>query len=144
MWEPYVNLDLEKLLGSLGVEVVRSAYISDWINENILYNPSRLFRKMRFKRAAKPYLSCFVGGHGWESVGDTILFAEKKFDGIIHILPFTCTPEIVAQSILTNVSRDYKIPILTLSLDEHSGQAGFLTRVEAFIDMVRERKRAIV
>ncbi|MDO9535923.1 MAG: CoA protein activase [Bacillota bacterium] len=144
MWEPYVNLDLEKTLGSMGVEVVRSAYISDWINENILYNPSCILRKMRFKRAAKPYLSSFVGGHGWESVGETILFAERKFDGIIHVLPFTCMPEIIAQSILGSVSRDYKIPILTLSLDEHSGQAGFLTRVEAFIDMVREKKRAIV
>ncbi|GFP22301.1 hypothetical protein HKBW3S06_01528, partial [Candidatus Hakubella thermalkaliphila] len=38
------------------------------------------------------------------------------------------------------VSRDYNIPVLNISLDEHSGEAGFLTRVEAFIDLLERRR----
>jgi predicted nucleotide-binding protein (sugar kinase/HSP70/actin superfamily) len=141
MWEPYVNLDLEKALGGMGVEVIRSAYLSDWICDNVLFNPRHMLRRIKFKKAAKPYLNCFIGGHGWESVGESVLYARKKIDGIIHVLPFTCMPEIVAQSILPAVSRDYHLPVLTLSLDEHSAQAGFLTRIEAFVDLIRERKQ---
>ena len=51
-------------------------------------------------------------------------------DGIVHILPFTCMPEIVAQSILPLVSRDYQLPILTMVVDEHTGIAGVRTRLE--------------
>jgi predicted nucleotide-binding protein (sugar kinase/HSP70/actin superfamily) len=47
----------------------------------------------------------------------------------------------MARTILDTVSRDYDIPVLNISLDEHSGEAGFLTRVEAFIDLL-ERRRA--
>lgn len=141
MWEPYVNLDLEKTLGGMGVEAIRSAYPSDWICENVLFNPRHMLRRLIFKKAARPYLNCFVGGHGWESVGESVLYARKKIDGVIHVLPFTCMPEIVAQSILPSVSRDYKLSVLTLSLDEHSAQAGLLTRIEAFVDLIREKKQ---
>ena len=145
MWEPYVNLNLEKVLGGMGVEVIRSAYLSDWICDNVLISPRHLLRRIKFKKAARPYLNCFVGGHGWESVGDSIIYARNNLaDGVVHILPFTCTPEIVAQSILPAVSRDYRLPILTFSLDEHSAQAGFQTRIEAFVDLIREKKQGAV
>ena len=50
-------------------------------------------------------------------------------------------PEIVAQSILPKVSEHYGVPILTLVVDELTGEAGYQTRVEAFVDMVKRRKR---
>ena len=49
-------------------------------------------------------------------------------------------PEIVAQSILPSISRDYEIPILTIIIDEHSGQAGLITRLEAFIDLLQWKR----
>ena len=49
-------------------------------------------------------------------------------------------PEIVAKSILKTVERDIKIPIMTLVVDEMTGEAGFLTRLEAFIDLISRRK----
>jgi predicted nucleotide-binding protein (sugar kinase/HSP70/actin superfamily) len=56
-------------------------------------------------------------------------------------MPFTCMPEIVAQGILTRVSRDLSFPVLTLIIDEHTGEAGINTRLEAFVDLLRARKR---
>ncbi|MEG3070657.1 MAG: hypothetical protein RQM92_07405 [Candidatus Syntrophopropionicum ammoniitolerans] len=32
------------------------------------------------------------------------------------------------------------IPFMTLMIDEHTGEAGMTTRLEAFVDMVRRRK----
>ena len=134
--EPYANLQLEKTLGEMGVEVERSAYLSDWIKEHLILNTLHLPSGVKTKMAAASYLNHFVGGHGRESVGDTVRYARRGYDGVIHILPFTCTPEIVAKSILPTVSREYGIPVLSISLDEQSGEAGFRTRLEAFIDLL--------
>ena len=34
-----------------------------------------------------------------------------------------------------------EIPILTLIMDEQTGKAGYITRLEAFTDLMRRRKR---
>ncbi|HHX73483.1 MAG TPA: CoA protein activase [Firmicutes bacterium] len=138
--EPYANLQVEKLLGEMGVEVKRAVYLSDWIKEHVFLSSFYLPGGQPVKKAAAPYLAHFVGGHGRESLGETVLFAREGFDGVIHILPFTCTPEIVAQSILPEVSRREGIPYLSIPLDEQSGEAGFITRLEAFIDLLRQRR----
>ncbi|MDW7652023.1 MAG: CoA protein activase [Bacillota bacterium] len=138
--EPYANLDLEKTLGEMGVEVDRSIYISHWIKEHLVLSSLGLKGSRDTKKAAAMYLNHFVGGHGWESVGDTVRYARRGYDGVVHILPFTCTPEIVAQSILPTVSREQGIPVISFSMDEQSGQAGFVTRLEAFLDLLQQRK----
>jgi predicted nucleotide-binding protein (sugar kinase/HSP70/actin superfamily) len=138
--EPYANLQIEKVLGEMGVEVDRSIYISHWIKEHLVLSSLGLKGSKTTKKAAKPYLNHFVGGHGWETIGDTVLYARRGFDGVIHVLPFTCTPEIVAQSILPTVSREQGIPVMSFSMDEQSGEAGFVTRLEAFLDLLGQRK----
>ena len=34
-----------------------------------------------------------------------------------------------------------EIPILPLIMDEQTGKAGYITRLEAFVDLMRRRKR---
>jgi len=138
--EPMVNLQLEKLLGERGVEVDRSIYLSHWIKSNLILKNLGLSLDKAIIQAARPYLSHFVGGHGQESVGETVLYARHGFDGVIHLSPFTCMPEIVAQSILSKVSQEMDIPVLSLSLDEHAGEAGLITRVEAFLELLARRR----
>jgi len=54
-------------------------------------------------------------------------------------------PEIVAEAILPGVSTAMGIPVLTLIIDEHSGEAGILTRLEAFVDLLayNQEKRKV-
>ena len=138
--EPFVNLNIEKQLGELGVEVHRNIYITDWVRENLL--PSFLKPKdcKNILKLAEPYINCFLGGHGQESIAQIVNFSKKGFDGVIHLLPFTCMPEIVAKSAIPRVSQKFKIPVMTIVLDEHSAEAGFRTRLEAFIDMICHSK----
>lgn len=139
--EPFANLEVERVLGEMGVEVERSLYLSDWIREHLFLSSLRLKGGLATKKAAAPYLNNMVGGHGWESIGNTVRYAQRGYDGVIHILPFTCTPEIVAQSILPAVSQEQGIPVLSLSLDEQSGEAGIRTRLEAFLDLLQQRRK---
>ena len=138
--EPKVNLEFEKRLGRMGVEVHRSLYLSDWVCEHLLPEPRAKLHARKVKRAAEPYLRGHVGGHGLETIGHSVLYANEGMDGIIQVLPLTCMPEIVAQSILPTISKDFSIPIMTLILDEHSGEAGLQTRLEAFADMLQTRQ----
>ncbi|MGI5860224.1 MAG: CoA protein activase [Tepidanaerobacteraceae bacterium] len=138
--EPFVNLNIEKQLGELGVEVSRNIYITDWVRENLL--PAFLKPKDHTKmlQLAQPFINCFIGGHGQESVAQIVNFSKKGFDGVIHLLPFTCMPEIVAKSAIPRVSQQYCIPVMTVILDEHSAETGFRTRLEAFTDMICHNK----
>ncbi|MGI6330215.1 MAG: CoA protein activase [Zhaonellaceae bacterium] len=140
--EPFSNLYIEKKLGKMGVEVTRSIYLSQWINEHLLGGLLNLKRLANYSELAKPFLNHFVGGHGRETVGGVVDFAKQGFDGVIQIGPLTCMPEIVAQSILPSVSEAYGIPVMTIYLDEQSGEAGLVTRLEAFVDMIRYKKES--
>ncbi len=135
--EPYVNLHIEEKLGALGVETHRTMFLGHWILDHVL---RRIDRKP-YLNAADPYLGAMIGGHGQETVGQAVLYARQGLDGVIQVAPFTCMPEIVAESILPVVSEKENIPILSLFFDEHSGEAGIQTRLEAFVDLVRARKR---
>ena len=140
--DPYTNQEIEKTLGDLGLEVQRQIFFSDWL-EHVL-QPSLFYRKEshreRCVRFAKNYMKRAIGGECIETVGDTVFAAQNGIDGIIHIMPFSCMPEIVAQNILPKVSKQEGIPILELVLDEQTGKAGNLTRIEAFADLVKRKK----
>lgn len=140
MLEPFVNLDIEKQLGRLGVEVERSIYLSEWINDHLFMGLLKIKGSKEARENAPPYINHFVGGHGQETVGSTVMFANQKYDGVIQVQPFTCMPEIVAESILPTVSRDHGIPTFYLIVDEHSGDAGVQTRLEAFVDLLARKK----
>lgn len=135
--DPYTSLGIEEELGRLGVEVDRSIYLSGWVSKHILQGLVPGYRSLKsYPGYAKPYLPHFVGGHGLETVGAAVKFAQEGFDGIIQIFPLTCMPEIVAAGVLPKVQERYKVPIMTLIVDEHTGQAGMQTRLEAFVDMI--------
>ena len=142
--DSFANLDVERRLGELGVEVHRFLSMGGWVRANLFPRFLRPREEAEMVRLARPYLNHFVGGHGVESVGGTVLYSEMGYDGVVQILPFTCMPEIVAQSILRNVSAEMGIPVLTLSLDEHTAEAGIQTRLEAFVDLLSRQKRGKV
>jgi len=136
--EPASNLEIEETLGSLGVEIERSMFLTGWTRDNTWNETTE---GITVKEAASPYLPELIGGHGRDSIGNTVLYAKRGFDGMIQLAPFTCIPEIVARSILTKVSKDYNIPVLTFFLDEQTGKAGMTTRLEAFVDLLRRKKQ---
>jgi predicted nucleotide-binding protein (sugar kinase/HSP70/actin superfamily) len=138
--EPQVNFTIEKLLGTMGVVVERTIYFTDWVREQLImsiFNPN--WRAPLF-RLARPYLNHFVGGHGLETVAHTVQAAREQADGVVHLAPFTCMPEIIAMQVLPRVSRDLDIPVLSLIIDEHAAEAGVQTRLEAFIDLLFYRR----
>ncbi|MFC2024559.1 acyl-CoA dehydratase activase-related protein [Chloroflexota bacterium] len=137
--EPFSNMQIETELGKLGVEVQRTVSLWDFIGG---FNPfARLFglgERFKSQRAARPYLAHHVGGDGLQSVGEKVLHAED-WDGLVHLEPFGCLPEIMARNIMPSTREE--LSVLNIVFDEHTGKAGIVSRLEAFVDMIRSRKR---
>jgi predicted nucleotide-binding protein (sugar kinase/HSP70/actin superfamily) len=127
------NHDLESKLGAYGVEVVRSWYLSDWITHCFL-PPRRMLREV------KQYLKHAVGGHERDSIGHILEYQRLGCDGIIHLMPFGCMPELITQTVIPNLALDLDCPILSLSLDEQSGWINYQIRLEAFVELLWNRK----
>lgn len=141
--DKFSNQDIVKELGKMGVETRKSLTVSGFLKDAII---PKLFRKgethlQRANRLAKPYLMRDIGGDALECVSDVAYANERGIDGIIHISPFTCMPEIMSQNIFPAMRENCDIPILPLIMDEQTGKAGYLTRLEAFVDLMRRRKR---
>ncbi len=140
--EPFSNQFIEKELGRMGVQTKRTLTISSFVKDAII---PKAFKKgethlERAFRMAKPYLMRDIGGDALESVSDVAYANERGVDGIIHVSPFTCMPEIMSQNIFPTMRENCEIPILTLIMDEQTGRAGYITRLEAFVDLMKRRK----
>lgn len=139
MLETGVNGDLIRRLGRMGVEVCPTMLLGDYVGTHILKDRAALRRSAAVIAAASPFLGHYVGGHGIKSVGHTVAMGRNGFAGIVHVFPFTCMPEVIAKNILPGVSEKEGIPVLSLAFDEQTGEAGTLTRLEAFVDLLRYR-----
>lgn len=141
--DTFANQNIERELGKMGVHTKRTLTVSSFLKDAII---PKIFKKgethlERAFRMAKPYLSRDIGGDALECISDVAYANERGIDGIIHISPFTCMPEIMSQNIFPAMREDVDIPILPLIMDEQTGKAGYITRLEAFVDLMRRRKR---
>ena len=67
---------------------------------------------------------------------------DDKIDGIITLTAFGCGPDSLMLEDIRRKAKNFNKPLLNLTIDEHTGEAGFITRLEAFCDMLYRNKRA--
>ncbi len=138
MIEPFSNLYIEEKLAGLGVCTKRFLTPSWWVKD-LLLKPVRLNSPL-VRAASKKYLPCEIGGHAKESIAHTVRSAFAGFDGAIQVFPLGCMPEIVTKSVLPSLQEELQFPVLTLIVDEITGEAGYMTRIEAFVDMLESKR----
>ena len=137
--EPFLNMNLEQQLGYMGVEVERWFWLSKSLSFPILERVRHRSEIQAREEEVGRYLGRDVGGFALPSLKEAVTFVQAGIDGLIHLAPFNCTPEIVAASALSRLARDHDVPLLSLSFDEQSGEAGLVTRLEAFVDLLERR-----
>lgn len=122
VYDSFVNMELVSKLHKIGVGVITEEYIGeDFIDKEV---------KTLFKR---PFWTFTRNCYGFSSYVGT----NKKVQGIIYLSSFACGTDSVTIEFIKD--RLPKFPILVLKIDEHSGEAGFDTRIEAFVDMLQRR-----
>lgn len=130
--EPFSNYFVEKELAKKSIQVTRFITIT-YLFQN---HP----KEKELIRNCGKYLKYAIGSDGTDSVARTKQLAEAGYDGVIHVKPFGCTPEVNAMPILQNISKDYKMPVLYFSFDSQTSETGIKTRLEAFHDMLMMKK----
>ncbi len=78
-------------------------------------------------------------------VGSAMHWLNSKIvDGIVYLLAFACGPDSMIQVLLEDeASKARQTPLMSVVLDEHSGEAGIVTRLEAFLDMIQYKKMKV-
>ena len=87
-----------------------------------------------------------TGGAYWtyeeEVVGAGGHYLQNGADGVIGIMAFGCGPDSLMMDTVRRQSARLKAtPFMCLTLEEHTAEAGVVTRLEAFTDMIYRKKR---
>jgi predicted nucleotide-binding protein (sugar kinase/HSP70/actin superfamily) len=95
------------------------------------------------ERACGRYPKKLFWSYGKNLLGSGLAMLEYGMvDGLILLTSFGCGIDSFIDELLQRANqREFRIPQTTITLDEHTGQAGFDTRLEAFIDMMEWRGR---
>ncbi|MGI5840016.1 MAG: acyl-CoA dehydratase activase-related protein [bacterium] len=82
---------------------------------------------------------------GKRNLGAAYYFLDNGgVDGIIHLAAFGCGPDsLVGELVELRARKQTDVPFMLLNIDEHTGEAGLDTRLEAFLDMIRLRRDAV-
>lgn len=131
--EPYASYFLEMELAHMNIEVKRFTNVT-----YLLYQ--KKLREKKMLRKIKNYCKYTLGADGMDNVYRSKYLIDKGYDGIIHIKPFGCTPEIGAIPIIRKVCSEAGMPIIFFSFDSQTSETGIKTRLEAFYDMLKIRK----
>lgn len=135
MLENSANHEIEKELSKMGVLILSKRSLYRHLKHLLHLD----WQWLKFSYLARRYLKDSPGGEAINTVGEARAFIKQGVSGIIHIFPFTCMPENIAFEALQKMSEDYSIPILSLSFDEHTSKTGLVTRLEAFVDLLKQK-----
>jgi len=72
-------------------------------------------------------------------------YLKSGADGVIGVMAFGCGPDSVMMDMVRQQARRLgTTAFMSLTLEEHTADAGIVTRLEAFLDMIHRRKRAAI
>jgi predicted nucleotide-binding protein (sugar kinase/HSP70/actin superfamily) len=122
-YEAFANLNLlHRLREKAEIYVVENVE-----TERVEQKQKSLKKKIFWSHAKKIY------GAGGSYVDD------PKVDGLIYLSCFGCGTDSMTNDLLARRARAEQKPYMVVTLDEHSGEAGLVTRIEAFLDMLERR-----
>lgn len=122
IYDDFLNMGVVKKLRSRKIGIITE----EFAGRNMLESQVKLLTK-------KPFWTFQRKLYGAAAA----FYHQRKIDGIIYLSSFACgIDSVIVELIRLKVG---EFPLLVLKLDEHTGQAGVDTRIEAFIDMLERR-----
>lgn len=125
VYDQYTNLGMIRKLQRLGATVRTKEMVpKDIVNRLANQLPKKMFWTF-----------------GKQLIGSGLYYLNNpEIRGIIFVSSFGCGPDSMVGELLERwARRNGKKPFMFLTIDEHSGEAGLVTRLEAFMDMIGRR-----
>jgi len=127
LFDTDVNKDILSFARSLGMRIV---------------TPDGLSEK-KINAQVSEFSKEIYWSSGREIVGSLFHFLSGGVDGGVFLTSFKCGIDALLQEFIRRrlkLKGGVSIPVLVLSLDEHSGREGLTTRLEAFRDVMEQQK----
>lgn len=119
VYDSFSNMNIINKLNSMGIGVITEEFVDE---KDIDKKAKTLFKR--------PFWTFARQSFGFATYG----VEEDIFDGIIYISSFACGIDSVIIELIKDRVGDF--PFMILKIDEHTGEAGLDTRIEAFVDML--------
>ena len=125
IYDGYINHKLVERLGKMGARVVTA--------------------EMAAEGALDAGTARLVGKPYWtfedEVVGAAGHYLYQGADGVLCVVSFGCGPDSLMVDVIQRAAKVHgQVPLAIITIDEHTGEAGLVTRLEAFVDMLRRRR----
>jgi len=143
------------LSAPLTIAVIGHPYVihDDYLNHRLIFRLQSmgariLVPEMASGEALDAAARRLVGTPHWVCEADIIgageYYLERQVDGIINVSVFGCGPDSMMIDFVKHRAKELETPFLHLTLDEHATEGGLVTRLEAFLDMIRRREKICV
>jgi predicted nucleotide-binding protein (sugar kinase/HSP70/actin superfamily) len=126
IYDDYITHNVFGRLEGMGVRVLTPEVLSE---EDLRAGITRL--------VGRPY---------WTYEGEVVGAAghylyDDQADGVVSVFAFGCGPDSTMMEVVARAAKKSgRKPYMALTVDEHSGEAGLVTRLEAFVDMLERRR----
>jgi len=127
VYDSFISMDVIKKLENLGVNIKTF----EMVPQEVAYDNLKHYRKRLFWTFSNRVLG--AGLH---------YLKDPEVDGVIHVTAFGCGPDAIVGRFLQYESDVAGKPFTTLRVDEHTGEGHMITRIEAFVDMLKRKKWA--
>lgn len=116
----------------IGVPIIKEIKKS---NIDIIY--SDITTKKQVKKHSKELSPTLYWTYSKELISSLEIY-KKYISGIIYITAFPCGPDSLVNELMMRKIKN--IPSLNLIVDEQTSDTGIETRIESFIDIIKERR----
>ncbi len=120
--DAFINMDLIQKMNDAGFGIITEEHVPASDKEAAV---KRLFKK--------PFWSFFADYYG----AAIHLYQTSAVDGFIYLSSFACGIDSILIELIKSETGEF--PFLIIKLDEHTGEAGINTRLEAFLDLMKRR-----
>jgi len=131
IFDTFINLDFQKKLRDQGVEVLTIENLPESIFRDPVIINKRLRNYWRHEEEIMAAIRYFLTR------------GREEIDGVIFLISFACGPDSLISELIMRDMKVVGLPFLEIIMDEHSGEAGLLTRVESFVEMIRRKKKKL-
>ena len=134
IFDTFINLDFIKKLHDQGVEVITIENLPEYLfKKPVIVNPRGGILRNYWRHE--------------EEIMQAIRFfltkGRNEIDGVIFLISFACGPDSLISELIMRDMKVVGLPFLEITMDEHSGEAGMMTRIESFVEMVRRKRKKL-
>lgn len=131
IFDTFINIDFQKKLRDQGVEVITIENLP----ESLFKEPVIINKRLRnYWRHEEEIM---------QSIRYFLTKGRDEIDGVIFLISFACGPDSLISELIMRDMKVVRLAFLEITMDEHSGEAGLLTRIESFVEMVRRKKKKL-